>query len=77
MIPRLPFMLQREEIALNQATWRTVKGNAPYPGAVRRFGHGARDDDDDAEEADDLLPLRDDLLRQTPRTVGWLSNRTP
>ena len=35
------------------------------------------DDDDDAEEADDLLPLRDDLLRQTPRTVGRLSNRTP
>lgn len=25
-----------QEIALNQAIWRTVKGNAPYPGAVRR-----------------------------------------
>lgn len=27
-----------QEIALNQAIWRTVKGNSPYPGAVRRFG---------------------------------------
>jgi YVTN family beta-propeller protein len=40
-----------QEIALNQAIWRTVKGSAPYPGAVRRFGYTAADDDaEDREE---------------------------
>jgi hypothetical protein len=36
-----------QEIALNQAIWRSVKGNVPYPGAVRRFGYSAKDVDDD------------------------------
>jgi hypothetical protein len=40
-----------QEIALNQAIWRSVKGDIPYPGAVRRFGSapatGDDDDDDD------------------------------
>jgi DNA-binding beta-propeller fold protein YncE len=39
-----------QEIALNQAIWRSVKGNVPYPGAVRRFGYPAKDADDDDEE---------------------------
>jgi hypothetical protein len=44
-----------QEIALNQAIWRTVKGNVPYPGAVRRFGSTpAIEDDDD----DDRTPAR-------------------
>ncbi len=36
----------RQEIALNQAIWRSVKGNAPYPGAVRRFGFGGPEAED-------------------------------
>ena len=39
-----------QEIALNQAIWRTVKGNVPYPGAVRRFGFTAKDEDDDDDD---------------------------
>jgi len=39
-----------QEIALNQAIWRSVKGNVPYPGAVRRFGHKAVDGGDDERE---------------------------
>jgi len=35
-----------QEIALNQAIWRSVKGNVPYPGAVRRFGYGPDRDDE-------------------------------
>src|SRR5262245_29644558 len=34
-----------QEIALNQAIWRSVKGREPYPGAVRRFGTVADDDE--------------------------------
>ncbi|CAN1495779.1 WD40-like Beta Propeller [Fimbriimonadaceae bacterium] len=34
-----------QEIALNEAIWRSVKGNVPYPGAVRRFGMDVRDED--------------------------------
>ena len=33
-----------QEIALNQAIWRSVKGTVPYPGAVRRFGHRVQAD---------------------------------
>jgi len=36
-----------QEIALNQAIWRSVKGNAPYPGAVRRYGFSRHEDEDD------------------------------
>src|SRR5262249_43498589 len=39
-----------QEIGLNQAIGRTVKGNVPYPGAVRRFGFKATDDDDDDDD---------------------------
>jgi phospholipase C len=35
-----------QEIALNQAIWRTIKGTVPYPGAVRRFGYGPDLDDE-------------------------------
>jgi len=43
-----------QEIALNQAIWRSVKGNVPYPGAVRRFGYTAKEvDDDDDDERDE------------------------
>ncbi|MFZ4507576.1 MAG: hypothetical protein ACOYON_07765 [Fimbriimonas sp.] len=34
-----------QEIALNEAIWRSVKGKVPYPGAVRRFGMDVRDKD--------------------------------
>ena len=44
-----------QEIALNQAIWRTVKGDVPYPGAVRRFGSTASVEDDDD---DDRTPTR-------------------
>jgi len=39
-----------QEIALNQAIWRTVKGSEPYPGAVRRFGSPAAVEEDDDDE---------------------------
>ncbi len=42
-----------QELALNQAIWRTVKGSAPYPGAVRRFGYTSADDDDDEDEREE------------------------
>jgi YVTN family beta-propeller protein len=41
-----------QEFALNHAIWRAVKGDAAYPGALRRFGAApAADDDDDEREA--------------------------
>jgi DNA-binding beta-propeller fold protein YncE len=39
-----------QEFALNQAIWRSVKGNTPYPGAVRRFGFAPSSDDDDDDD---------------------------
>jgi len=36
-----------QEIELNKAIWRSIKGNEPYPGAVRRFGYGPVRDGDD------------------------------
>lgn len=34
-----------QEIELNKAIWRSVKGDEPYPGAVRRYGIGSIDED--------------------------------
>jgi len=42
-----------QEIALNQAIWHTVKGNVPYPGAVRRFRNTAGRVDADEEEEEE------------------------
>jgi hypothetical protein len=36
-----------QEIALNQAIWRSVKGNVPYPGAVRRYGFARHEESDE------------------------------
>jgi hypothetical protein len=36
-----------QEIALNQAIWHSIKGRQPYPGAVRRFGFTAAEDEDE------------------------------
>ncbi len=35
-----------QEIALNQDIWRSVKGDVPYPGTVRRFHPGQQNDHD-------------------------------
>ena len=42
-----------QEIALNRAIWHSVKGNSPYPGAVRRFGFGGPEMEEDEEGDDD------------------------
>jgi hypothetical protein len=36
-----------QEIALNQAIWRSIKGNVPYPGAVRRYGFTRHEEGDE------------------------------
>jgi DNA-binding beta-propeller fold protein YncE len=46
-----------QELALNRAIWRTVKGDTPYPGAMRRFGFLQRDGDgDDDDQAAPAAP---------------------
>jgi sugar lactone lactonase YvrE len=40
-------MTLAQEIALNKAIWKSIKGNQPYPGAVRRFGSKGSEPDDD------------------------------
>ncbi|MGH9888138.1 MAG: hypothetical protein ACREBE_21575, partial [bacterium] len=55
-----------QEIALNQAIWRSVKGNVPYPGAVRRFGHNVRSEADDDDDDDDK-PRRPPAKKADPR----------
>ena len=60
-----------QEIALNQAIWRSVKGTTPYPGAVRRFGFLQRDTDTDANaDVDD-----DDVAPTSPRARRGKSPR--
>ncbi len=38
-------MTLAQEIALNKAIWKGIKGDQPYPGVVRRFGFRSGDDD--------------------------------
>jgi hypothetical protein len=55
-----------QEIALNQAIWQSVKGSVPYPGAVRRFGYAARDDDDDDQGKERTSRVKTSRLQPIP-----------